>query len=111
MALSEKDNALVWTLTSAKETWDGLTDLFIGNESIHESKYDEANNEAENFAMFDGEDPQELYRRLSALQVKLTNLGDTHCDWRWMKKEVCSSNLALHEGNNELDQVGAGYRK
>jgi hypothetical protein len=57
MALSEKDNALVWTLTSAKETWDGLTDLFIGNKNIHESKYNEANNEADNFSMFDGEDP------------------------------------------------------
>jgi hypothetical protein len=34
MSLSEKDKALVRTITSSKETWDALTDMFIGNESI-----------------------------------------------------------------------------
>jgi hypothetical protein len=69
MSLFEKDKALVRTLTYTNETWDTLAELFIGNESIQESKYEEVNNEVEKFAMFDGEDPQELFRRLSALQV------------------------------------------
>jgi hypothetical protein len=80
MSLSEKDKAFVRSISSAKETWDALTDLFIGNASIQESKFDESNNEVNNFAMLDGEDPQELNRRLLALQVKLTDLGATHCD-------------------------------
>jgi hypothetical protein len=87
MSLSEKDKAFVRSITSAKEAWDALTKLFIGNKSIQESKFDEANNEADNFAMLDGEVPQELHRPLSVLQVKLTDLGATHCDWRWMMRK------------------------
>jgi hypothetical protein len=87
MSLSEKDKSFVRSITSAKEAWDTLTELFIGNESIQESKFDEANNDADNFAMHDGEDPQELHRRLSALQLKLTDLESTQCDWRWMKRK------------------------
>jgi hypothetical protein len=34
---------------------------------IQESKFDEAHNEAENFAMLDGEGPKELHRCLLAL--------------------------------------------
>jgi hypothetical protein len=46
MCLSKKDKALVRTVTSAKETCDTLMKLFISNDSIQESKYKEANNEA-----------------------------------------------------------------
>jgi hypothetical protein len=58
MSLSKKDKAFVRNITSAKDAWDALTNLFIGNESIQESKYDEAHNEAEKFAMLDGESPK-----------------------------------------------------
>jgi hypothetical protein len=34
VSLTEKDKALVRNITSAKEAWDALTNLFIGNESI-----------------------------------------------------------------------------
>jgi hypothetical protein len=37
MSLSEKDKAFVRSISSAKEAWDVLTNLFIGNESIQES--------------------------------------------------------------------------
>jgi hypothetical protein len=87
MSLNEKDKAFVRNITSAKEAWDALMNLFIGNESIQESKFDEASNEADNFAMLDGESPKELHRRLSALQVKLVDLGSTQCDGRWMKRK------------------------
>jgi hypothetical protein len=93
MSLSEKDKAYVRSITSAKEAWDALTDLFIGNASIQESKFDEAHNEADNFAMIDGEDPQELHRRLSVLQVKLINLGSTQYDWIWMKRKFVQALL------------------
>jgi hypothetical protein len=55
MSLTEKDKAFVRNITSAKEAWDALTNLFIGNESIQKSKFDEASNEADKFAMLDGE--------------------------------------------------------
>jgi hypothetical protein len=51
MSLSKKDKAFVRSISSAKEAWDALTNLFIRNESIQESKFDEAHNEADNFAM------------------------------------------------------------
>jgi hypothetical protein len=58
MSPAEKDTAFVRSITSAKEAWDTLTNLFISNKSIQESKFDEASNEADNFAMFDGETPE-----------------------------------------------------
>jgi hypothetical protein len=54
MAITKKDKAFIRNITSAKEAWDTLMNLFIGNESIQESKYDEAHNDADNFAMLDG---------------------------------------------------------
>jgi hypothetical protein len=87
MSLTEKDKAFVRNITSAKEAWDALTNLFIGNKSIQEFKFYKASNEADNFAMFDGESPEELHRRLSALQVKLVDLGSTQCDGRRMKRK------------------------
>jgi hypothetical protein len=97
MSLSEKDKAFVRSISSAKEAWDVLTNLFIGNESIQESKFDEASNEADNFAMLDGETPEELHRRLSALQVKLTDFGSTQCDWKWMKRKFIQALLSFHK--------------
>jgi hypothetical protein len=93
MSLFEKDKAFVLSITSAKEAWDALTNLFIRNTSIQESKFDEAHNEADNFAMLDGEDPQELHRRLSTLQMKLINLGSTQCDGKWMQRKFIQALL------------------
>jgi hypothetical protein len=93
MAITEKDKAFVRNITSAKEAWDTLTNLFIGNESIQEFKYDEAHNDADNFAMLDGESLEELHGRLLALQVKLVDLGSTQCDWKWMKRKFIQALL------------------
>jgi hypothetical protein len=43
--------------------------------------------------MLDGEDPQELHRHLSALQVKLIDLGSTQCDRKWMKRKFVQALL------------------
>jgi hypothetical protein len=99
------------SITSAKEAWDALTELFIGNASIQESKFDEANNEANNFAMHDGEDPQELHRCLSALQVKLTDLDSTQCDWRWMKRKFVQAILPFMKDTMNSIKGYANYRK
>jgi hypothetical protein len=99
------------TRPSAKESWDALTDLFIGNASIQESKFDEEHNEADNFAMLDGEDPQELHRSLSSLQVKLIDLGSTQCDWRWMKRKFVQALLPFMKDTINSIKGDANYRK
>jgi hypothetical protein len=111
MSLSEKDKAFVQSITSAKEAWDALTNLFIGNESIQESKFDEAHNEADNFAMLDGESPEELHRRLSALQVKLIYLGSTQCDGKWMKRKFVQALLPFMKDTMNSIKGDANFRK
>jgi hypothetical protein len=111
MSLTEKDKAFVRNITSAKEAWDALTNLFISNESIQESKFDEASNEADNFAMLDGESPKELHRRLSALQVKLVDLGSTQCDERWMKRKFVQALLPFMKDTMNSIKGDANFRK
>jgi hypothetical protein len=71
MSLSEKDKEFVRSISSAKEALDALINLFIKNESIQESKFDEAHNEADNFAMLDGESAEELVTSLNCKNLKL----------------------------------------
>jgi hypothetical protein len=111
MSLSEKDKAFVRSITSAKEAWDDLTDLFIGNASIQESKFDEAHNEAGNFSMLDGEDLQELHRCLLALQVKLIDLGSTQCDGKWMKRKLVQALLPFMKDTIKSIKGNANFRK
>jgi hypothetical protein len=111
MSLTEKDKTFVRSITSAKEAWDALTNLFIDNESIQESKFDEASNEADNFAMFDGESPEELHRRLSALQVKLVDLGSTQCDARWMNRKFYQALLLFMKETMQSIKGDANFQK
>jgi hypothetical protein len=111
MSLSEKDKAFVRSISSAKEAWDALTNLFIGNKSIQESKFNEAHNEADNFAMLDGESPEELHRRLSAIQVKLIDLGSTQCDGKWMKRKFVQALLPFMKDTMNSIKGDANFRK
>jgi hypothetical protein len=111
MSLSEKDKAFVRNITSAKDTWDALTNLFIGNESIQESNYDEKHNKADNFAMLDGESPEELHRHLSALQVKLIDLGSTQCDGKWMKRKFIQALLLFFKDTVNSIKGDANFQK
>jgi hypothetical protein len=111
MSLSKKDKAFVCNITSTKDAWDALTNLFIDNESIQESKYDEAHNDADNFVMLDGESPEELHRRLSTLQVKLIDLGSTQCDWKWMKRKFIQALLPFFKDTVNSFKGNANFRK
>jgi hypothetical protein len=111
MSLFKKDKAFVRSISSAKEAWDVLTNLFIGNESIQESKFDKASNESDNFAMLDGETPEELHRRLSALQVKLIDLGSNQCDGRWMKRKFFQALLPFMKDTMNSIKGGTNFRK
>ncbi|KAK1651069.1 hypothetical protein QYE76_068874 [Lolium multiflorum] len=46
MAVTPKDRAHIRSLKTAKEAWDKLDKLFLGNESIQSSRFDEVNNVA-----------------------------------------------------------------
>jgi hypothetical protein len=111
MSLSKKDKAFVRNIISAKDAWDALMNLFIGNESIQESKYDEAHNDADNFAMLDGESLEELHRRLLALQVKLIDLGSTQCDGKWMKRKFIQALLPFFKDTVNSIKENANFRK
>jgi hypothetical protein len=111
MSLSKKDKAFVRNITSTKDAWDALTNLFIGNKSIQESKYDEAHNKADNFAMLDGESPEEIHRRLSALQVKLIDLGSTQCDGKWMKRKFIQALFPFFKDTMNSIKGDSNFRK
>jgi hypothetical protein len=111
MSLSKKDKAFVRNIISAKDAWDALMNLFIGNESIQESKYDEAHNDADNFAMLDGESLEELHRRLLALQVKLIDLVSIQCDGKWMKRKFIQALLPFFKDTVNSIKENANFRK
>jgi hypothetical protein len=67
MVVTPKDQAHIRSLDTAKESWDHLTDLFLGNESIQSLKFDVVNTAADGFDMDDGETAKDMYRRLTAI--------------------------------------------
>ncbi|KAK1603473.1 hypothetical protein QYE76_016690 [Lolium multiflorum] len=87
MAVTPKDRAHIRSLKTAKEAWDKLDKLFLGNASIQSSRFDEVNNMADNFVMIEGETPEEMYRRLIALAVQMQDLGATFVDDHWIKRK------------------------
>ena len=70
-AVGNKDMARIQHLTTAKETWDGLSELFVGNDSMRRNRYDSLSNEAEGFFKLDCEDHEMMYRRLVEKWVPL----------------------------------------
>ena len=80
LAVSPKYRAHIRTLKTAKEAWDRLDELFLGNESIQSSKFDEVNTMADGFVMNEGESAEDMHQRLTALAVQLRDLGATFAD-------------------------------
>ncbi|KAK1679577.1 hypothetical protein QYE76_040425 [Lolium multiflorum] len=97
MAVTPKDRAHIRSLKTAKEAWDKLDKLFLGNASIQSSRFDEVNNMADNFVMIEGETPEEMYRRLIALAVQMQDLGATFVDDHWIKRKFYNALLPYEE--------------
>jgi hypothetical protein len=74
-AMPDTHAAHINNLCTAKEVWDYLTMLFIGNESIWSSKFDDLKSEERDFIMRDNETPDEMYQRILALATALTGFG------------------------------------
>jgi hypothetical protein len=85
VAVGSKDLPHIQHFSTAKEAWQGLSDVFVGNESMKKTRYVAFSNQAEGFFMMDGEDHQEMYRRLKAIATTFKNLGAHHIDDEWIK--------------------------
>ncbi|KAK1694494.1 hypothetical protein QYE76_011191 [Lolium multiflorum] len=110
MAVTPKDRAHIRSLKTAKEAWDKLDKLFLGNESIQRSRFDEVNNMADNFVMIEGESPEEMYRRLIALAVQMQDLGATFVDDHWIKRKFYNAILPYEEVKLTSIRQNASFR-
>ena len=84
-AVGEKDLPFIMKHTIAKDAWDVLVGLYIGNECMGRNKYDALRNQAEGFMKKAEEDHQEMYARLITVAAAFRNVGAMHMDDRWIK--------------------------
>src|SRR3954468_10086688 len=89
--LGTKDYPHIEHFSIAKEAWDALTVLFVGNESMRRNRYDALSNEAEDFYMKEGEDHEDMYRRLKTTATAFRNVGASHVDDPWIKRKYMSA--------------------
>jgi hypothetical protein len=61
MAITPKDRAHIRSLETVKDAWD-LTDLFLRNKSIQNSKFSEVNTTADGLAINSSEIAEYMYR-------------------------------------------------
>ena len=90
-AVGEKHMSHIELATTAKEAWDILTQEFVGNESMQRNRFEALSNQAEGFFMIDGEDHEEMYRRLKTLATQFRALGATYVDDAWIKRKYVSA--------------------
>ena len=95
-AVHEKDFPFIMKHTIAKDAWDGLADLYIGNESMRHNKYSALKNQAEGFMKNQNEDHQDMYARLITIAAAFRNVGATHIDDKWIKEKYVEA-LWPHE--------------
>jgi hypothetical protein len=86
-AVGEKDMPHIEHLTTAKDAWNTLGDVFIGNASMRHNKFEEVSNDAEGFLMEEGEDHEDMYRHLKALATTFRDFGAHHVDDAWVKRK------------------------
>ena len=91
LGVGPKDMPHIEHFNTAKEAWDALTDLFIGNESMRRNRYDALSNEVEGFYMLDGEDNEDMYRSLKSIATTFRKHGATHIDDAWIKRKYVSA--------------------
>ena len=92
LGVGAKELPHIQHLNTAKECWDTLTEIFIGNESMKRNRYDAMSNQAEGFYMLDGEDHEDMYRRLKVVATTFRDLGASHVDDdAWIKRKYVSA--------------------
>ncbi|KAK1647794.1 hypothetical protein QYE76_065599 [Lolium multiflorum] len=91
LSITPKERAHIQSLKTAKEAWDELDKLFLGNGDIQCSHLSEAM--ANDFVMIEGESPEEMYQRLIAFAIQMQDLGVTFVDDRWIEKKFYNALL------------------
>jgi hypothetical protein len=66
--------------STAKQAWEDLSNVFVGNDSMKRTRYEAFSNQAEGLFMKDGVDHQDMYRRLKAIVTTFKNLGAHYID-------------------------------
>ena len=79
--------------TTAKGAWDNLEKMFIGNASIMASKFEEIEAESNAFVGRESESPEELYRRVAALSIRMIDHGAKEVDDGWIKRKFMQAIL------------------
>jgi hypothetical protein len=87
LVVSPKDRAHIRLHKTSKDAWDKLDALFIINESIQDSKFEEFNTISNSFIMNEGETAEDMYRQFVALTEQTHDLGASHANDKWIKKK------------------------
>src|SRR3954465_4393115 len=58
---------------------------------MRRNRYDALSNEAEGFYMKEGEDHEDMYRRLKTTATAFRNVGASHVDDAWIKRKYVSA--------------------
>jgi hypothetical protein len=97
LVVTSKDRAHIRSCKTAKQAWNKLDDLFLGNKCIQSSKFDEVNTSADGFVMNGGESAQDMYWRLTTLTVQMRELGASHADDKWVKRKFYNALFPYEE--------------
>ena len=90
-SVSEKELPHIQQFPTAKETWGAIEDRFVGNDNMKRNRFDALSNEAEGFYMFDGENHEDMYRRLKTIATNFSSVGATHVDDAWIKRKYVNT--------------------
>ena len=97
--VGEKEMPHIEDITTAKEAWNTLADVFVGNASMRQNKFEEVGNEAEGFLMEEREDHEDMYRRLKALATTFRKLGASHVDDAWVKRKYVKALMSFESAD------------
>ena len=86
-AIGFKDLPYIIHLNTAKEAWESLVEIYLGNESMKRNKQSALCNQAEGFMKLPNEDHQEMYKWLLSIATAFRNVGADHINDRWIKEK------------------------
>ena len=92
-AVGKANEGLIAQCHTAKEYWDTLQEAFVGNESMKKNRFNALSNETEGFFMMDGENHEDMYRRLKAKALNFKDHGATWIDDEWIKRKYLNALL------------------
>jgi hypothetical protein len=109
--VGSKDLPHIQHFSTAKEAWKGLSDVFVGNESMKRTRYVYFSNQAEGFFMKDGKDHQDMYQRLKAIATTFKNLGAHYIDDEWIKMKYVLAYMSFEHADLKSVQGRQKYHE